>query len=157
MAEQKSGWDLIFFPSPAFKRMLIVGLGSAVSQQLVGIDAIQYFLLFIINEAGIHGRVKSTWILIGLGVLKLFFTVVAGNILDHQGRRRMMFLSLLGKIEINMQIFETLMQSIFFGTNPRCAFIRLRIITSFCCNDILRREQISNSFSRRSCSVFIIV
>lgn len=95
-AERGTGWDVILDPSPAFKRMLIVGLGSAISQQLVGIDAIQYFLIFIIAEAGIEDRLAQTWILIGLGVLKLFFTVVAGNIFDKKGRRTMMFLSLGG-------------------------------------------------------------
>jgi len=97
-AERGSGWDVIFDPSPALKRMLIVGLGAAISQQLVGIDAIQYFLIFIIAEAGIENRMTQTWILIGLGLLKLFFTVVAGNIFDKKGRRTMMFLSLIGKI-----------------------------------------------------------
>jgi hypothetical protein len=33
--------------------MLIVGVGVAVCQQLVGIDAIQYFLLFILKQAGV--------------------------------------------------------------------------------------------------------
>jgi len=95
-AERGSGWDVIFDPSPALKRMLIVGLGAAISQQLVGIDAIQYFLIFIIAEAGIENRMTQTWILIGLGLLKLFFTVVAGNVFDKKGRRTMMFLSLIG-------------------------------------------------------------
>ena len=103
-AEHGTGWDVIFFPSPAFKRMLIVGLGSVISQQLVGIDAIQYYLIFIIAEAGVTDRLAQTWILIGLGVLKLSFTVVSGNILDKQGRRKMMFVSLLGKNTLYMNV-----------------------------------------------------
>ena len=96
-AEHGTGWDVILLPSPAFKRMLIVGLGSAISQQLVGIDAVQYFLSYIISEAGVEDRLAQTWILIGLGLLKLTFVVIAGNVFDRKGRRKMMFVSLLGE------------------------------------------------------------
>merc|ERR1719223_111624 len=85
-AERAVGWDVIFFPSPAFKRMLLVGLGTAISQQLVGIDAIQYFLMFIIEEAGIKERVWQSIFLIGLGILKLLVIVVAGSMFDTRGR-----------------------------------------------------------------------
>lgn len=77
--------------------MLLVGIGAGVSQQLVGIDAIQYFLLFIIAQAGVKDRLAQTLILIGLGLLKLFFTVVAGQVFDKRGRKPMMFLSLGGE------------------------------------------------------------
>ena len=96
-AERGSGWDVILTPSPAFKRMLIVGLGTAISQQLVGIDAIIYFLNFIISEAGITSRSSQTWILVGLGILKLFCTIFSGQLLDKRGRRTMMFMSLAGE------------------------------------------------------------
>ena len=96
-AEHGTGWNVIFSPSPAFRRMLIVGIGGVISQQLVGIDAIQYFLIFIIAEAGVQSSLAQTWILIGLGILKLFFTVVAGGLMDKKGRRTMMFLSLSGE------------------------------------------------------------
>ena len=46
-------WAQMLRPNPALKRMLVVGIGVAVCQQLVGIDAIQYFLLFIMKESGI--------------------------------------------------------------------------------------------------------
>ena len=98
-AERAVGWDVIFFPSPAFKRMLLVGLGTAISQQLVGIDAIQYFLMFIIEEAGIKERVWQSIFLIGLGILKLLVIVVAGSMFDTRGRRPLFFGSLIGKFK----------------------------------------------------------
>lgn len=97
-AEKAVGWDMIFFPSPAFRRMIIVGIGSAVSQQLVGIDAIQYFLDFILEEAGVDEGVKRTFVLIGLGILKLIVILYAGQAFDKNGRRPLMFISLLGKL-----------------------------------------------------------
>jgi MFS family permease len=38
-------WTQMFHPNPALKRMLVVGIGVAVCQQLVGIDAIQCVVL----------------------------------------------------------------------------------------------------------------
>jgi len=40
-AEQAVGWKVILRPTPAVRRMLWVGVGIAVAQQAVGIDAIQ--------------------------------------------------------------------------------------------------------------------
>lgn len=95
-AEKAVGWDMIFFPSPAFRRMIIVGIGSAVAQQLVGIDAIQYFLDYILEDAGVGQGVGRSFILIGLGLLKLLVIFYAGRAFDRNGRRPMLFLSLLG-------------------------------------------------------------
>lgn len=35
------GWDFLCAPSPALRRMMLVGVGTAIAQQAVGIDAIQ--------------------------------------------------------------------------------------------------------------------
>ena len=99
------GWDVILFPSLAYRRMLLVGLGTAISQQIVGIDAIQYFLVYILDEAGIESRDSQTAILIFLGIVKLGFIVVAGNIFDRRGRRPMFFISLSGKLSLWIYIY----------------------------------------------------
>jgi len=96
--ENSVGWNAILFPSPAIKRMLLVGLGTAFAQQIVGIDAIQYFLLNIIEEAGIENRTTQNIILINLGILKLTLIVWAGWQFDKRGRRQMFFISLTGMI-----------------------------------------------------------
>ena len=87
---------MILFPSPAFKRMLLVGVGTAIAQQAVGIDAIQYFLVYILDESGIKSRIAQTWILIVLGFIKLPAIVLAGHLFDRKGRRPLFFVSLLG-------------------------------------------------------------
>mmetsp|Transcript_20621 Transcript_20621/g.44753 ORF Transcript_20621/g.44753 Transcript_20621/m.44753 type:complete len:656 (-) Transcript_20621:231-2198(-) len=96
IAEHAIGWDVILFPSPAFKRMLLVGVGTAIAQQVVGIDAIQYFLVFILDESGIKSRPAQTSILIVLGMIKLVVIVLAGHLFDRRGRRPLFFVSLLG-------------------------------------------------------------
>ena len=96
IAEHAVGWDVILFPTPAFKRMLMVGVGTAIAQQAVGIDAIQYFLVFILDESGIKSRSAQTAILIVLGIIKLVVIIIAGHLFDRKGRRPLFFVSLLG-------------------------------------------------------------
>ena len=96
IAEHRHGWGVILHPSPAYKRMLLVGVGTAIAQQAVGIDAILYFMVFILDQSGITSRVTQMWILVGLGLVKLCVIFVAGLLLDKTGRRPLMFISLLG-------------------------------------------------------------
>ena len=88
--------DVILFPTPAFKRMLLVGVGTAIAQQAVGIDAIQYFLVYILDESGVKSRKAQMGILIVLGIIKLTFIVLAGHLFDKRGRRPLFFVSLIG-------------------------------------------------------------
>ena len=96
IAEHTHGWGVILHPSPAYKRMLLVGVGTAIAQQAVGIDAILYFMVFILDQSGITSRVAQMWILVGLGLVKLCVIFVAGLLLDKTGRRPLMSISLLG-------------------------------------------------------------
>jgi MFS family permease len=89
-------WHQMFHPTPALKRMLVVGIGVAVCQQLVGIDAIQYFLLFIMSQSGITSCDDQFKYLIMIGVLKLSCIFVAGALFDSMGRRPLMFTSCAG-------------------------------------------------------------
>ena len=87
---------MIFFPTPAIKRMLIVGVGIAVAQQAVGIDAIQYYLLDVLAESGIQSEKAQLAVVVLLGVLKLVFVIIGSKLLDHRGRKKMLFISLIG-------------------------------------------------------------
>ena len=96
-AEQAMGWDMILFPTPAFRRILIAGVGIAIAQQVVGIDAIQYFLVIIIEEAGVGSKAWQTVILIFMGLFKLIIIFLAGRLFDRKGRRPLFFMSLVGE------------------------------------------------------------
>lgn len=91
-----TGWKTILSPTPSIMRMLIVGVGIAVAQQAVGIDAIQYYLLDVLKESGIESEKGQLGALISLGILKLLFVVVGSKLLDNHGRRSLLFVSLLG-------------------------------------------------------------
>ena len=96
-AEHAVGWEVIFHPSPAFRRMLIVGIGTAISQQLNGIEAIQYYMVFIIKESGVDDETMQSLALILLGCLKTIFVVIAGKLFDTRGRRPLILLSFGGE------------------------------------------------------------
>lgn len=95
-AEHAVGWKVIVSPTPAIRRMLLVGVGIAVSQQAVGIDAIQYYLLDVLQQSGVVSEARQDWTLIFLGLIKLAFILVGGKMFDRNGRRPPFFLSLLG-------------------------------------------------------------
>uniref|UniRef100_A0A7S0TCP6 Hexose transporter 1 n=1 Tax=Pseudo-nitzschia delicatissima TaxID=44447 RepID=A0A7S0TCP6_9STRA len=98
------GWSMIRSPTPAIKRMLVVGIGVAVAQQAVGIDAIQYYLLDVLkdvlqeDEDGREDKASKQviYILCVLGLLKLFFVVIGSLLLDNRGRKKLLNVSLLG-------------------------------------------------------------
>ena len=95
-AEKSVGWQTILAPSPAIRRMLMVGAGMAIAQQAVGIDAIQNYLLDVIKDTGIDSHKKETYVLIFLGVIKLVFIIVGGKLFDTRGRKPLLLASLLG-------------------------------------------------------------
>jgi MFS family permease len=90
------GWGMLLRPSPAVRRMLIVGVGIAIIQQAVGIDAIMFYLMFIIRDSGVTSQSAQLTALIVLGLVKLVFVFVGAKLFDRYGRRPLLFVSLLG-------------------------------------------------------------
>lgn len=104
-ANAKVRWRDLLFPTPAVKQMLLVGVGVATSQQLCGIDAIQYYLPFTLKHAGVTKRTEQYAIMLMIGCLKLLCIPIAGRLFDRKGLGRrplliasclFMSLSLLG-------------------------------------------------------------
>lgn len=95
-AQKVVGWDMIFSPTPGFRRMMLVGIGIVILQQAVGIDAVQYYLLDVLEGVGIESKKTRSYILILMGMLKLIFAWIGGKLFDHHGRRKLLFVSLFG-------------------------------------------------------------
>ena len=127
---QKESWSAIVFPTPAVRRMLLVGLGSAIAQQLSGIDSIQYFMLFVIDEAGINDQTTQYIILLLLGFLKMIVIVTAGRLFDTYGRRPMMKYPLISEFlfRITLLIYTLPLFPFLFGI-----LILIFLFYSFCC------------------------
>ena len=97
IAEHELGWNVIFRPTPAFRRMLLVGVGTAIAQQAVGIDALQYYLVDILRTSGVESQRMQSFILVCLGCIKLAVIVIGGYLFDSRGRRPLFFVSLIGR------------------------------------------------------------
>ena len=104
IAEQAVGWGIICHPSAAIQRMLLLGLLLPVAQQAAGIDAIQYYMLDVMEAAGVASERHQKLFLIGLGVVKLTFIVIGSQLLDRQGRRFVLFLSLSGTYNVANEV-----------------------------------------------------
>jgi sugar porter (SP) family MFS transporter len=119
-AEHAVGWKVLTSPTPAIRRMLLVGVGIAVAQQAVGIDAIQYYLLDVLQQSGIENEAKLDWTLIFLGLIKLAFILVGGRMFDQRGRRPPFFISLLGTAASTLVIGAAFLAA---GGNPSGRFV----------------------------------
>ena len=95
-AAQAVGWAAIMRPSPAVRRTLVVGVGIAILQQACGIDAVMFYLMYVIQGTGIQSEIGEISALVTLGMVKLLFVFVGAHLFDRLGRRPLLFTSLIG-------------------------------------------------------------
>lgn len=78
--------------------MLLVGVGVAAAQQTTAIEAVQYYVLYILESAGVEDKGTAFMYLLGLGLLKVVVIVLAGRLFDHPkvGRRPLLLASNAG-------------------------------------------------------------
>ena len=76
--------------------MLLVGVGTAICQQVCGIDAIQYYIVNLLEDSGVEGEYEQAGWLIMLGVIKTVFLFLAMRRMDQTGRRPLMLFSCVG-------------------------------------------------------------
>jgi sugar porter (SP) family MFS transporter len=81
--EERSLRDLL---APAVRPMLIVGLGLAIFQQVVGINTVIYYAPTILSFTGLNAKSAITQALF-IGLTNVIFTIVAVLLLDKLGRR----------------------------------------------------------------------
>ena len=79
----------------AVRPMLIVGLGLAIFQQIVGINTVIYFAPTILKFAGVSTS-KSIGETVFIGVTNVVFTIVAVMLLDKLGRRASLLVGTAG-------------------------------------------------------------
>ena len=81
--EEKSLRDLL---APKVRPMLMVGLGLAIFQQIVGINTVIYYAPTILTFTGLEAKSAITQALF-IGLTNVVFTIVAVLLLDKIGRR----------------------------------------------------------------------
>ncbi|GMI51227.1 hypothetical protein ScalyP_jg1396 [Parmales sp. scaly parma] len=91
-------WSIFFSPPLFLKRMLVVGVLIASTQQLTGVDGVQYYMNFLLEASGITSQRSRFGVVILLGLCKLSAVVFAAPKIDSLGRRPMVLTSISGMI-----------------------------------------------------------
>jgi sugar porter (SP) family MFS transporter len=90
---EAAGWGELL--RPWVRPMLIVGIGLAMGQQLVGINTIIYYAPTIMEATGLEAGV-SILATLGVGIVNVIFTVVALVLIDRVGRKPLLLVGLVG-------------------------------------------------------------
>ncbi len=94
-AQRQAGHHALL--SPAVRPMLIVGVGLAAFQQLVGVNTVIYYAPTILSFTGIGAGSVLTKSLF-IGVTNVAFTAVAILLLDRVGRRPLLLAGTAGMV-----------------------------------------------------------
>jgi sugar porter (SP) family MFS transporter len=94
-AAQKAGRNALL--QPALRPVLIIGIGLAAFQQLVGINTVIYYAPTILSFTGLNagGALTNT---LFIGVTNVVFTIVAILLLDRVGRRPLLLAGTVGLV-----------------------------------------------------------
>jgi SP family sugar:H+ symporter-like MFS transporter len=82
---------------PWLRPALIVAIGLAIFQQLIGINTIIYYAPTTLTNVG-YGNTGAIYANIAIGVLNVVMTVVAIRLVDRVGRKPMLIAGLFGMI-----------------------------------------------------------
>jgi MFS transporter, SP family, sugar:H+ symporter len=95
--EQEKGGGLGLLKAPWVRPALIVAIGLAVFQQLIGINTIIYYAPTTLTSVG-YGPESAIYANLAIGALNVAMTVIAIRIIDSVGRKRMLLTGLVGMI-----------------------------------------------------------
>lgn len=96
-AERREEAGLGELLKPWVRPMLVVGIGLAMLQQLVGINTIIYYAPTIMEATGLGASV-SILATLGIGIVNVAFTAVSLLIIDRVGRKPLLLVGLTGII-----------------------------------------------------------
>lgn len=91
--QEEGGWREVI--EPWVRPMLIVGIGLAMGQQLVGINTIIYYAPTIMESTGLGASV-SILATLGVGIVNVLFTILALVLIDRVGRKPLLLVGLVG-------------------------------------------------------------
>lgn len=105
LAGEHSG-KLADLVAPALRRVLIVGMGLAVLQQIVGINVVMYYAPLIFQRAG-SGTDSALLQTVAIGVVNVGFTLLAMRLIDRIGRKVLMLAGSVG-MAVALTVLATL-------------------------------------------------
>ncbi len=106
--------------------MLIAGIGVAIFQQVIGINAIIYYAPTIFSSAGL-GNSASILGTLGIGIMNVLMTLVAIFTIDKLGRKKLM---LWGNVGMTISLI-VLAAVIFSGLSASNAWITVIFLGVF--------------------------
>ncbi|KAK9714720.1 hypothetical protein RND81_06G114500 [Saponaria officinalis] len=117
------------FPTPAVKRMLIAGCGIQIFQQITGIDTVVYYSPTIFKDAGITDKTELLGATVAVGFTKTFSILVAIFLIDHLGRKPLLYISTIG---MTFCLLGLSMSLAFLGHQP----VGIRLALLFVCANV---------------------
>ena len=93
--EQGGGWELL--KEEWIRPALVVAIGLAVFQQLVGINTIIYYAPTTLTGVG-YGPEAAIYANLAIGTLNVAMTILAIRIVDRVGRKPMLLIGLIGMV-----------------------------------------------------------
>lgn len=112
---------------PWVRPMLIVGIGLAIFQQAVGINAVIYYAPVILEATG-FSDIASLIGTVGVGFVNMSLSIVAALLLDRIGRRRLLFVGLTG-IFLTLSVLGGLFY--FVGLSTSIGLLAIALILLF--------------------------
>jgi SP family galactose:H+ symporter-like MFS transporter len=95
-SEQKGRLSDLFEPS--LRPALVVGIGLAIFQQIVGINTVIYYAPVIIQSAGISSASGAILATAGIGLVNVLMTLVAMRLIDRKGRKPLLLTGIAGMV-----------------------------------------------------------
>ena len=85
--------DSIF--NKSYRKLIILGIGVGMFNQLSGINIINYYSTEIFRAAGFSGE-DSLYQSIYIGIVNLVFTIIGMSLIDVIGRKRLLYIGSIG-------------------------------------------------------------
>jgi sugar porter (SP) family MFS transporter len=96
--------------SPLMRPILLVGVGVAIFQQVIGTNTIIYYTPTILIDSGI-GASSAIAGTIGIGIINVMFTIIGTVLIDRLGRKMLM---LIGNIGMSLALGVLGVSTLFF-------------------------------------------
>lgn len=96
--DAEAAWIEILRPSRVLRRQALVGWGVAMIDEITGIDAMVYFAINIVEQAGFESQHEALILVIVLVSIKTAVICVPMALLDRAGRKPLLLTSVLAQI-----------------------------------------------------------
>ncbi len=113
--------------APRLRRVLIIGIGLAMFQQITGINTVIYFAPTIFQSAGLSSAATSILATAGVGAVNVIMTIVSMWLIDSLGRRQLLLWS-LGGMAVTLFVLSA---AFFTGTSGQLAWIAVASVAAY--------------------------